>query len=275
MSVTYFHSFLSSLITMLQCITIMHLVKTLTGFCCLLHFAGPRVRILTHCVVCVCVCVCLLCSCTKWCVTQACCHISSTSNVCRPSASCVCGSPCWLSIPLTRLWSLSPSQTTSCSLSSPPACPQRTASACWLLSACVSHAIKVNPSRSLEIQQISFQLFFCCLSVLLTWVNCHSVRWATCVQDVFTAGKLLALGLIIIMGAVQICKGNICSLLSSECVLDSYISFRVNTRETLNSSCRIPMCRTSFGQTVFSVMGAELLKPFASRAETAAQLQCF
>ncbi|KAK5888638.1 hypothetical protein CesoFtcFv8_014712 [Champsocephalus esox] len=44
--------------------------------------------------------------------------------------------------------------------------------------------------------------------LLLTWVNCHSVRWATCFQDIFTAGKLLALGLIIIMGIVQICKGH-------------------------------------------------------------------
>lgn len=54
--------------------------------------------------------------------------------------------------------------------------------------------------------------------MLLTWVNCSSVRWATRVQDIFTAGKLLALALIIIMGFVQICKGK--SFLSLVCPLE-------------------------------------------------------
>ncbi|XP_068026889.1 LOW QUALITY PROTEIN: large neutral amino acids transporter small subunit 2-like, partial [Melanerpes formicivorus] len=46
-----------------------------------------------------------------------------------------------------------------------------------------------------------------CLA-LLCWVNCRSVAAARRVQDLFTAGKLLALALIIVAGAVHICQGH-------------------------------------------------------------------
>ncbi|CAK8681817.1 large neutral amino acids transporter small subunit 2-like [Clavelina lepadiformis] len=72
---------------------------------------------------------------------------------------------------------------------------------------------------------ITFPFFETCLSpdvavrllaavciVILTWVNCKSVKWATTVQDLFTAAKLLALVVIIIAGFVEIFKGNATSL---------------------------------------------------------------
>lgn len=47
-----------------------------------------------------------------------------------------------------------------------------------------------------------------CIS-LLTFVNAMSVRAATRIQDIFTAAKLVALGIIILTGAVQIGKGEV------------------------------------------------------------------
>lgn len=59
------------------------------------------------------------------------------------------------------------------------------------------------------------QKFFCItlwrienmISVVLTFINCWDVKWATHVQDIFTYAKLLALFLIIGVGAYLLCMG--------------------------------------------------------------------
>lgn len=50
--------------------------------------------------------------------------------------------------------------------------------------------------------------------VVLTFINCWDVKWATCVQDVFTYAKLLALFLIIGCGIYLLAAGKIIHFIS-------------------------------------------------------------
>lgn len=45
------------------------------------------------------------------------------------------------------------------------------------------------------------------VSVILLYINCYSVKLATSVQNVFTAGKLIAIGLIICGGTYELLSG--------------------------------------------------------------------
>lgn len=57
---------------------------------------------------------------------------------------------------------------------------------------------------------------------VLTVVNAVDVKWATRVQDVFTYAKLIALGLIIVTGFVQLGRGEPYSFLIYNNFLSSF-----------------------------------------------------
>ncbi|XP_071957373.1 b(0,+)-type amino acid transporter 1-like isoform X2 [Antedon mediterranea] len=55
---------------------------------------------------------------------------------------------------------------------------------------------------------LAVKLFAALCILMIVFVNCASVKWATSVQNFFTAAKLLALVIIILVGFVKICQGN-------------------------------------------------------------------
>uniref|UniRef100_A0A4W3H176 Solute carrier family 7 member 5 n=1 Tax=Callorhinchus milii TaxID=7868 RepID=A0A4W3H176_CALMI len=70
---------------------------------------------------------------------------------------------------------------------------------------------------SSDIPDSAAKLLACICLMFLTFINCRSVRAATRLQNFFTATKLLALTIIIIMGFVQIFKGNSFMMLQQQC----------------------------------------------------------
>ncbi|XP_034033135.1 large neutral amino acids transporter small subunit 1 [Thalassophryne amazonica] len=69
------------------------------------------------------------------------------------------------------------------------------------------------------------KLVACLCILLLTFVNCYSVKAATRVQDFFAAAKLLALSLIIIIGFVKIGQGSTDGLLPENSFKESKYEF--------------------------------------------------
>ncbi|XP_064637356.1 Y+L amino acid transporter 2-like [Lineus longissimus] len=57
------------------------------------------------------------------------------------------------------------------------------------------------------VPQSATRLIAAVLILFLTFINCYNVKLVTRLQTFFMFGKLLALGLIIVMGIVQLCKG--------------------------------------------------------------------
>lgn len=59
------------------------------------------------------------------------------------------------------------------------------------------------------IEYIFYNIELCCFTVLILVVNCYSVNLATCVQNVFTAAKLVAVLIIISGGMYKLAQGEI------------------------------------------------------------------
>ncbi|XP_012275481.1 Y+L amino acid transporter 2 [Orussus abietinus] len=55
---------------------------------------------------------------------------------------------------------------------------------------------------------VAVRLLAATITCLLTAINCYNVKWATRVQDIFTATKIFALVIIIIAGLWWLCLGN-------------------------------------------------------------------
>lgn len=63
----------------------------------------------------------------------------------------------------------------------------------------------IYPDCEPPVVSIKFLAVVCIL--ILTFVNCWSVKWSTFVQDIFTYGKLFALAIIIVTGIYQLSQG--------------------------------------------------------------------
>lgn len=78
---------------------------------------------------------------------------------------------------------------------------QETRLGCWLSAAFVSSYRGVSWKFLLTNDILVFS------KVVLTFINCYEVKWATKVQDIFTYAKLLALFIIIAMGVYLLFQG--------------------------------------------------------------------